>query len=167
MLKVYQDTIHDLMDMDDETDVQILCQIDDIQKITTKKGDDMCFLTLGDEFDVIEGVVFPKTYEGIEHLINEEEIVIVSGRIQKKEDNGEISTNLIINAMKKALDRKLRIYIYKDTLSQIKTDIAQKNGLSEVISVDSKNLSVHKEDFYVDYMKTTEYLIQNKIPFLA
>lgn len=167
VLKVYQDTIHDLMDMDDETDVQILCQIDDIQKITTKKGDDMCFLTLGDEFDAIEGVVFPKTYEGIEHLINEEEIVIVSGRIQKKEDNGEISTNLIINAMKKALDRKLRIYIYKDTLSQIKADIAQKNGLSEVISVDSKNLSVHKEDFYVDYMKTTEYLIQNKIPFLA
>lgn len=167
VLKVYQDTIHDLMDMDDETDVQILCQIDDIQKITTKKGDDMCFLTLGDEFDAIEGVVFPKTYEGIEHLINEEEIVIVSGRIQRKEDNGDVSTNLIVNAMKKALDRKLRIYIYKDTLLQIKSDIAQKNGLSEIISVDSKNLSVHKEDFYVDYMKTTEYLIQNKIPFLA
>lgn len=167
VLKVYQDTIHDLMDMDDETDVQILCQIDDIQKITTKKGDDMCFLTLGDEFDAIEGVVFPKTYEGIEHLINEEEIVIVSGRIQKKEDNGEVSTNLIVNAMKKALDRKLRIYIDKDTLLQIKSDIAQKNGLSEIISVDSNNLSVHKEDFYVDYMKTTEYLIQNKIPFLA
>ena len=69
--------------------------------------------------------------------------------------------------MKKALDRKLRIYIDKDTLLQIKSDIAQKNGLSEIISVDSNNLSVHKEDFYVDYMKTTEYLIQNKIPFLA
>lgn len=37
VLKVYQDTIHDIMQMDDDIDVQILCQIDDIQKITTKK----------------------------------------------------------------------------------------------------------------------------------
>lgn len=167
VLKVYQDTISDIMQMDDDIDVQILCQIDDIQKITTKKGDDMCFLTLGDEFDTVEGVVFPKTYEGVAHLINEEEIVIISGKIQKKEENGEISTNIIVNAMKKALDRKLRIYIDKDALSKIKNDIIVKNGLSEIISIDTRHHTVHKEDFYVDYMKTTEYFIKNKIPFLA
>ena len=167
VLKVYQDTIHDIMQMDDDIDVQILCQIDDIQKITTKKGDDMCFLTLGDEFDSIEGVVFPKTYEGISHLLNEEEIVVVSGKIQKREENGETTVNIIVNAMKKALDRKLRIYLDSDTLSQIKDDIIVKNGLSEVISVDTIHHTIHKEDFYVDYMKTTEYLINNKIPFLA
>lgn len=167
VLKVYQDTIHDIMQMDDDIDVQILCQIDDIQKITTKKGDDMCFLTLGDEFDSIEGVVFPKTYEGISHLLNEEEIVVVSGKIQKREENGETTVNIIVNAMKKALDRKLRIYLDSDTLSQIKDDIIVKNGLSEVISVDTIHHTIHKEDFYVDYVKTTEYLINNKIPFLA
>lgn len=167
VLKVYQDTIHDIMQMDDDIDVQILCQIDDIQKITTKKGDDMCFLTLGDEFDSIEGVVFPKSYEGISHLLNEEEIVVVSGKIQKREENGETTVNIIVNAMKKALDRKLRIYLDSDTLSQIKDDIIVKNGLSEVISVDTIHHTIHKEDFYVDYMKTTEYLINNKIPFLA
>lgn len=167
VLKVYQDTIHDIMQMDDDIDVQILCQIDDIQKITTKKGDDMCFLTLGDEFDSIEGVVFPKTYEGISHLLNEEEIVVVSGKIQKREENGETTVNIIVNAMKKALDRKLRIYLDSDALSQIKDDIIVKNGLSEVISVDTIHHTIHKEDFYVDYMKTTEYLINNKIPFLA
>lgn len=167
VLKVYQDTIHDIMQMEDDIDVQILCQIDDIQKITTKKGDDMCFLTLGDEFDSIEGVVFPKTYEGISHLLNEEEIVVISGKIQKREENGETTVNIIVNAMKKALDRKLRIYLDKDTLLKIKDDISTKNGLSEVISVDTNRHIVHKEDFYVDYMKTTEYLINNKIPFLA
>lgn len=167
VLKVYQDTIHDIMQMDDDIDVQILCQIDDIQKITTKKGDDMCFLTLGDEFDSIEGVVFPKTYEGISHLLNEEEIVVVSGKIQKREENGETTVNIIVNAMKKALDRKLRIYLDKNILLKIKDDISTKNGLSEVISVDTNRHIVHKEDFYVDYMKTTEYLINNKIPFLA
>lgn len=167
VLKVYQDTIHDIMQMDDDIDVQILCQIDDIQKITTKKGDDMCFLTLGDEFDSIEGVVFPKTYEGISHLLNEEEIIVVSGKIQKREENGETTVNIIVNAMKKALDRKLRIYLDSDALSQIKDDIIVKNGLSEVISVDTIHHTIHKEDFYVDYMKTTEYLINNKIPFLA
>lgn len=167
VLKVYQSSINEIKLQEDETDVQILCTIDEIQKITTKKGDAMGFVTFGDEFDSIEGVVFPKVFEGIEHLLNEEEIVIVSGKIQKKEENGEETVNLIVNAMKKALDKKLRIYIDKNILKEIKNDIIADNGLSEIISVDTKHFQVHQEDYYVDYMKTTEYLIKNKIPFLA
>lgn len=168
ILKVYTQTIHDIKSLENDTDVQILCQLSNVKKFTTKKGQEMAFVELGDEFDSCEGVIFPKTFEGTEHLVEDDEIVIVTGKVQiKEEESGETSTSLIINAMKKAMDRPLRIYISKKDLDSIQSKIICKNGLGEVLSVDEDNATVQKQEYYVDYMLATQILLENKIPFIA
>lgn len=61
--------------------------ITNFKKILTKKSNaEMAFLTLFDGISEIEAVVFPKVYEEFKHLIEKEKVVIVIGKIDKRED---------------------------------------------------------------------------------
>ena len=57
-----------------------------ITKLTTKKGDTMLFLNLEDLDGSVEVIVFPATYEKYKELIAEDNIVLVKGRLDVKED---------------------------------------------------------------------------------
>ena len=73
VLKGYDTLISDIQDLNDGDDIQILCQINSIQQIFTKKsGEPMAFLKIEDEYDFCEAIVFPKTYADIENLLKEE-----------------------------------------------------------------------------------------------
>ncbi len=67
-----------------------------INRIITKKSKrPMCFLTLEDFSGRVEVVVFPSVFEENSHLIKENNIVLISGTIDKKEDSPKILCNEI------------------------------------------------------------------------
>ena len=52
----------------------------------TKKGEMMGFITLEDLYGQVEGLVFPRVYANISHLLREDEAVLISGRLSVRED---------------------------------------------------------------------------------
>lgn len=68
-----------------------------INRRITKKNDMMAFLTLEDNTGSMEVVVFPKTYELTEELIQEDRKVFVYGRVQMSDEaNGKLIAEKII-----------------------------------------------------------------------
>ncbi|MGM8366282.1 DNA polymerase III subunit alpha [Virgibacillus sp. W0181] len=59
-----------------------------IKSIRTKRGDRMAFLTLGDETDEMEAVLFPEVYRSAMHIVEEGNETEVVGKINER--NGRI-----------------------------------------------------------------------------
>lgn len=59
----------------------------EIKKVLTKKsGAEMAFVKISDGISEMETVVFPKTYAQTKHILNKEEVVVVTGKLDKRED---------------------------------------------------------------------------------
>ncbi|WP_226036436.1 DNA polymerase III subunit alpha [Aquibacillus saliphilus] len=60
--------------------------IQGIKSIRTKRGDPMAFLTLGDESDEMEAVLFPELYRSVHRWLKEEALVFVKGKVEKRNE---------------------------------------------------------------------------------
>jgi DNA polymerase-3 subunit alpha len=86
----------------------------------TRKGDQMAVLTIEDLQGSVEVNIFPKTYASFGHLIDEDMIITVRGRLDKRDDS-RISFNAqevkIVEPMR-ASDMSLHIELTGRSLSQ-------------------------------------------------
>jgi DNA polymerase-3 subunit alpha len=86
----------------------------------TRKGDQMAVLTIEDLQGSVEVNIFPKTYASFGHLIDEDTIITVRGRLDKRDDS-RISFNAqevkIVEPMR-ASDMSLHIELTGRSLSQ-------------------------------------------------
>ena len=165
VLKGYDTLISDIQDLNDGDDIQILCQINSIQQIFTKKsGEPMAFLKIEDEYDFCEAIVFPKTYADIENLLKEDSVLILNGKIQIKEDNGEESISIIVNTARHALSSALRFYVDINDLEKIEGEFVNINGIAEVIGVDTVHRQCYKQ---ADYVKALNIFNKYKIKFVS
>jgi len=69
--------------------------VQEMKVIRTKRGDPMAFLTLGDEQEEMEAVVFPNVFRDLRKWLSEEMLVFIQGRIEER--NG--SKQWIVEAM--------------------------------------------------------------------
>ena len=62
--------------------------IENYRKIFTKKtGSEMAFITIGDEKGLmVESIVFPKIYEKYKSLLLKDQVVVIEGRIDTKNE---------------------------------------------------------------------------------
>lgn len=106
---------------------------------TTRNNQTMAFLSVEDLFGSVEIVVFPRDYEVNRHFLNEDEIVVISGRISTQEDqDGKIICRTI-----RKLDDIVRstLYVqfvnmnaYEKTIREVKSVCNQIPGKSPVIA---------------------------------
>ena len=73
--------------------VNIICLIESIKEITTKKQEKMAFLSVSDETGLIDLTVFPKVYQNFNWQIKD--LVKVSGEVTKRFDKISIIVNNI------------------------------------------------------------------------
>lgn len=64
--------------------VKSIVMIQAIKKIRTKRGESMAFLTLSDESDDIDGVVFPSLYRTVSQTCDEGQMVFVTGKVEER-----------------------------------------------------------------------------------
>ena len=62
-----------------------------VRRITTKKGDTMAFVTLEGSGGVVDAIVFPKVYERFKNKLIVERILVVSGKLDNRQDREEPS----------------------------------------------------------------------------
>jgi DNA polymerase-3 subunit alpha len=60
------------------------------RRITTKKGDTMAAITLEDAQGQVEVTIFPRLYEQTAELWQEENVLLITGRVEMREDQAKI-----------------------------------------------------------------------------
>jgi DNA polymerase-3 subunit alpha len=60
--------------------------VQSVKVIRTKRGDPMAFLTIGDETDDMQAVVFPDVYRANRTLLEEESLLFIKGKIESRND---------------------------------------------------------------------------------
>lgn len=83
-------TTGELKRMQDGGDAVIGGMVQAVRKITTQKGDMMAFLTIEDFKGVADCVVFPKSYEKFREMLEDGKMLVVSGKVQFRNDNVNI-----------------------------------------------------------------------------
>ena len=72
--------------------IDLYLLIDGKREITTKKGDKMAFLTGSDEFNKVDIVIFPRTYEKC-YMVKRGDIVFINGKVEKNNNEYQIIVN--------------------------------------------------------------------------
>ncbi len=78
--------LNQLEDQKLRSHVSTVVIINAVKKIITKKGDPMAFITVEDISGETEGVIFPSVYEALEPLLQENNRLILWGKVDKRED---------------------------------------------------------------------------------
>ena len=102
-----------------------------------------------------------------ENLLKEDSVLILNGKIQIKEDNGEESISIIVNTARHALSSALRFYVDINDLEKIEGEFVNINGIAEVIGVDTVHRQCYKQAYYVDYVKALNIFNKYKIKFVS
>ena len=58
-----------------------------MREITTKKGDQMCFVTLEDKTGAVEVVVFPRVFDKFRRILHNDAKLIISGKVSVDADS--------------------------------------------------------------------------------
>ncbi|MEC9485678.1 MAG: DNA polymerase III subunit alpha [Candidatus Izemoplasma sp.] len=62
--------------------VRLLGMVSRITEITTKKGDQMAFITIDDEDSELDGVLFPRTYQRFKNILEKQHIFLFLGKVE-------------------------------------------------------------------------------------
>lgn len=72
--------------------------VTDAREITTKNGQKMAFVKLEDEYGEIEVILFPSTYQQTLGIWERDRVVIVRGKVNAKDREGNVSTEVKVLA---------------------------------------------------------------------
>ena len=90
-----EDSIADMADIDDGQMVAIGGVVTGLQKKWTRNGDLMAVFVLEDLTDSTETMVFPRTFADYGHLLEDDRIVIIRGRVNKRDDQPKLMAQTI------------------------------------------------------------------------
>lgn len=97
--------------------------ITSVNKKLTKNNDMMAFVELEDLYGIIELVVFPKVFNKVRNMINEDAMILVSGRVSLREDEApKILCEDISDLVNSSIEK---IYIRIDTEEELQPSLKQ------------------------------------------
>lgn len=98
--KMFNDKFVDIWDVLQATkdiQVKIVGIIQDIKRIRTKKGEAMAFLTVQDDTGSLSVTLFPEEYAKFNALLKEQEMLVISGKSERRNGRSQIITKYIEN----------------------------------------------------------------------
>jgi DNA polymerase-3 subunit alpha len=72
--------------------------ISDVREITTKNGQKMAFVKIGDQFGDLEIILFPSIYQQTTGIWERDRVIIVKGKISAKDREGNLSGDIKVLA---------------------------------------------------------------------
>ncbi|HSX28650.1 MAG TPA: DNA polymerase III subunit alpha [Candidatus Saccharimonadales bacterium] len=92
---------HDLLSLKQGMDgcaVTVGGVISAVRQIATKKGDKMAFVKVEGKAGETELIIFPKTYEKCQALLEQDRVIIANGTVSAKDRNGNLSDEIKVLA---------------------------------------------------------------------
>lgn len=111
-------TVADLDELDDGTRRTVGGVITALQRKWTKRGDLMAVFTLEDLQGSVEVMVFPKTMEVIGHLLAEDAVVLLSARVDRRDDTPKlVASDVELFDVTVEEDPPLRLHLHPSRLT--------------------------------------------------
>lgn len=109
--------------------------VTNIRRLITKKNQQMAFVTIEDFFGETEVIVFPKVYEMNAHIIAEDAILAVSGRISmREEEQPKLLADTITDLRGMDLVKMVKIRVKdNEMMEKVSEFLKDHNGDTEVI----------------------------------
>ena len=90
--------IDDIETYADQQEIELIAVVNKIRLIRTKRDNkQMAFVTLTDQTNKIEAVVFPRTFEQVEKILIEDAVLFFQGKINIRDEQKSIIINTISN----------------------------------------------------------------------
>lgn len=86
VLSKHATPIIDIGEVPDGTEVCVGGRVSELKKVITKSGEEMAFVTIEDEYDSIEAVLFPRLWRSAREFVEKDKVVILKGNIEEQED---------------------------------------------------------------------------------
>ncbi len=148
-------SIADLGEGEDGQMVAVGGVVTGLQKKWTRKGDLMAVLTLEDLTDGVETMIFPRTFADYGHLLEDDRIVVIRGRVDKRDDSPKLMAQSIevFEAELLGSAPPLRLEVRPDQLSdaligKLKTILVDHEGESPVFIHLSDSKAIKLSDAY-------------------
>ncbi len=133
--------------------------ITEVTRKITKTNNMMAFIKLEDLYSTIEVVVFPKVLETFRDKINEDEIVLIKGRVTKREDE---QPKVLCDAVEKLIKfTNKKLYIQVQSNEEVKV---ARNELKTICSQNSGGIPIYlctKEE-RKKYLLAREYWVNEE-----
>lgn len=144
----------------------ILCLIKDIKVIQSRKGSNMAFLQIEDEFQVVEGILFPHDYQKVESDLEKLKNipVLLTAKLQTKtaEDDESLKCALIVTSIEKAIKNEYRLYLDEQSIKPtLLSECSQFNGIATVILVNTTTDSYTRLPYTMDLNEEILQVFQN------
>lgn len=83
-------TLFDAKERQGKQPFQAVVNVERIKKITTRRGEQMAFITLMDETDELDGVIFPNVFRNVSSWLKEDRIVQIEGQIEVRKGEEQV-----------------------------------------------------------------------------
>lgn len=150
---------------------KLIAYIQRIKKIRTKRGDSMAFVTLSDETDELETVIFPNVYRQVSPVLEEERLFQIEGKVSERNGEKQLIINHIQPYSLEQIEAQHECYIYvrltekqTETALSFLANLAKRfPGKSNVILYDEKTKKTFKlsEKYALQYNETTRKQLKN------
>lgn len=118
----------------DGNQVTVLGMVVGRKDIITRKNDKMCFIDLEDQYGVYEITVFPRQFSSYNHLIQEENVILVSGSLSlNEEEKPKILANKIQQAQTNSAVLYIQVENSKVDLTELKQIARANTGASPIV----------------------------------
>lgn len=150
-------SVPELADLEDGARRTVGGVITGLQRKWTKRGDMMAVFTLEDLTGSVEVMVFPKTMEVIGHLLEEDAVVLLGARVDKRDDTPKlVASDIELFDVASDTEPPLRLHLHPSRLTdatvvRLKELFGDFPGDSEVhILLNGKGLLRLPDEFLVD-----------------
>jgi len=155
--------------------IRVAGVINKIKKIVTQKGELMLFVSIEDTFNNVEIIVFPSVYNETKDTWVEDNVVIVSGTVSKKDGESKVICNEVktlsleilselkarlkkVNVQVQDASKNLFIFFKKvitaDTIAKLNSILKSSNGKNKVylaVPIDETKFKKIETSFYADF----------------
>ena len=95
----------------DGREVTIGGTIGQMREFVTKKGDKMAFMSIEDKVSTMEVIVFPKLFKEVQETLSPDKIILVKGRVNSKDREGNLgSPKIIANQIRELSEDDIKSY---------------------------------------------------------
>lgn len=162
----YKKAMEESPDMFQEP-VTLFALVSDTKSIVTKKGQNMMFLTLDDEYSSIEAVIFPRDYAALEEkgkIPHAGQPYMLTGKMKESQGyDGTWEMSMTVSDVD-SVKNPCTLYIEDKYLSQeILDEFKKYNGIVPVVRVDTRKMTVEKLPFCIDLHPNIKTLLKGAV----
>ena len=141
-------TLESTMKAADKSQVKVVGIVQACRKIRTKRGESMAFMTISDETNEMECVIFPNVYREVNSWVEEEVIVQLQGRVSTRQQQKQ----LIVNEMTIC---NLEAFSVNEQHQQLYIRLTKAKTVTDILA--------YLQSLANKYPGTTEIIIYNEV----